>query len=273
MLRYDVVDVFTDRPFSGNQLAVVHGTEGLADKQLLAIAREFNYSETSFPSQVRSDGYSVRIFTPGGELPFAGHPTLGTAWVLRESFGQPHITQRCLAGDVDVELGARVTLTAAPGDLRQVPDVDGVLSELGLAPEDLRGEAYLAGTGLTFLYLPVSDDAVGRARPPAAAVEYDGLRDPIGGIQVYAYDAGQVHARVFCPQVAVPEDAATGSAAAGLGLVLAARGLLAGGDDYVISQGAELGRQSTLYGSVTASGNACVGGEVQAIASGEIRTP
>ena len=85
MLSYDIVDVFTDRPFAGNQLAVVHGADELGTAQCLALAKEFGFSETTFPSSAVVDGaeYSTRIFTPGGEIPFAGHPTLGTAWVLR----------------------------------------------------------------------------------------------------------------------------------------------------------------------------------------------
>ena len=82
-LAYDVVDVFADEAFAGNQLAVVHGTAGLTDAQLLALTREFGFSETAFPSGGDGDRYRVRIYTPGGEIPFAGHPTLGTAWVLR----------------------------------------------------------------------------------------------------------------------------------------------------------------------------------------------
>jgi len=84
VLSYDIVDVFTDRPFAGNQLAVVHGAEGLSTEQCLAIAQEFNYSETTFPAAVEASSYDTRIFTPAREIPFAGHPTLGTAWVLRE---------------------------------------------------------------------------------------------------------------------------------------------------------------------------------------------
>ncbi|HET6165263.1 MAG TPA: PhzF family phenazine biosynthesis isomerase, partial [Marmoricola sp.] len=83
-LEYDVVDVFAREPFAGNQLAVVHGAEDLSDAQLLAVAREFNFSETAFPVPAGHARYRNRIFTPGGEVPFAGHPTLGTAWVLRE---------------------------------------------------------------------------------------------------------------------------------------------------------------------------------------------
>lgn len=98
-LSFDVVDVFADAPYAGNQLAVVHDSDGLDDGQLLAIAREFNYSETSFPTPVDEHRYRVRIFTPGGEIPFAGHPTLGTAWVLR---GRGALT-------------AGATVTARPG--------------------------------------------------------------------------------------------------------------------------------------------------------------
>jgi len=84
-LAFDVVDVFADEAFAGNQLAVVHDTAGLTDAQLLALTREFGFSETAFPSGGggAGDRYRVRIYTPGGEIPFAGHPTLGTAWVLR----------------------------------------------------------------------------------------------------------------------------------------------------------------------------------------------
>ena len=103
-LAYDIVDVFTDRPFAGNQLAVVHGAGGLSTEQCQAIAQEFGYSETTFPVPGGDREYAVRIFTPGSEIPFAGHPTLGTAWVLRHrgELGGSEVTQHCGAGDVGV---------------------------------------------------------------------------------------------------------------------------------------------------------------------------
>ncbi|HSV39373.1 MAG TPA: PhzF family phenazine biosynthesis protein [Nocardioidaceae bacterium] len=286
MLRYDVVDVFTDRPFAGNQLAVVHGAEGLDDGQLLALAREFHYSETTFPSKVSTDGYSVRIFTPGGEIPFAGHPTLGTAWVLREAglLGGEAVAQTCGAGVIDVRFGSGlVSLTALPGDLVPCPPAvaAAVLDDLGLSRETLLS-AYFGGTGLTFLHLQVRDEAVTAARLPLRPLEsYPlgelGLRDPLGGIDLYAVSGNAVHVRMFSPGLSVPEDPATGSSAAGLGLVLAASGVLSEGGDYEISQGVEIGRPSTLHGSVQASGGVAtsvsVAGAVQPIASGQIRVP
>ena len=99
-----MVDVFADAAFAGNQLAVVHGTAGLTDAQLLALTREFGFSETAFPSGGDGERYRVRIFTPGGEIPFAGHPTLGTAWVLRSGglLTGAAATQECGAGEIGV---------------------------------------------------------------------------------------------------------------------------------------------------------------------------
>ena len=288
MLRYDVVDVFTDRPFAGNQLAVVHGAEELSDRQLLALAREFGYSETTFPSVTSESTYSVRIFTPGGEIPFAGHPTLGAAWVLRSRgllSGAP-ATQMCGAGPIAVTFGdALVSLTAVPHDLFPCPPAtaSALLSHIGLTDVDLAGSSWAAGTGLTFVHVPVVASAVARARPTTrslsnyAELASLGAQDPIGGLNVYAVAGTSVHSRVFVPDLSVPEDPATGSAATGLGMALVASGVLPKGGDYVISQGAELGRPSKLYGSVAAASgmatSVSVAGGVQPIASGEIAVP
>ncbi len=287
MLRYDVVDVFTDRPFAGNQLAVVHDASGLADAQLQALANEFNFSETTFPSQVTSSSYLLRIFTPGGEIPFAGHPTLGAAWVLSRgsALTEPTVTQHCAAGDFTVTVSPDgAELTAVPRDLAQCPvDLsEAVLADLGLGLDDLAGTAYFAGTGLTFLHLPVVDDAVSRARATSQPLDSYGvgrlgLADPLGGVNLYAVDGGQVHARVFVPELSIPEDAATGSAAAGLGQALVATGVLPDGGAYRISQGFEMGRPSVLYGTVVVTGGRItsvrVRGQIQAIASGTIAVP
>src|SRR5690348_2733897 len=122
-LAFDVVDVFAEAPFAGNQLAVVHGAGALSDEQLLTLAREFNFSETTFPTPISGDRYRVRIFTPGGEIPFAGHPTLGTAWVLRErgDLDAEQVVQECAAGEVGVRfLLDGVELTATPRDLVEI---------------------------------------------------------------------------------------------------------------------------------------------------------
>ena len=291
-LGYDIVDVFTDRPFAGNQLAVVHGAGDLSTAQCQAIAREFNFSETTFPVPESDDGYAVRIFTPGSEIPFAGHPTLGTAWVLRDRglLAGDAVTQHCGAGDVGVRFtGDRaVELSAVPRDSvgHDGRFVERLLADLGLFPSDLDGQVWVAGCGLTFAHVPVVDDALGRVHvPPRPLSEYDDqpdVRDPLDGVNVYSStrsaDGLAVHARVFVQGLSVPEDPATGSAAAGLGIALVETGRLPEGGTYTIRQGLEMGRPSTLRGRVEVDSagrpTLChVAGEVQSVARGEIEVP
>jgi trans-2,3-dihydro-3-hydroxyanthranilate isomerase len=290
-LSYDVVDVFAEAPYAGNQLAVVHGADQLSDTQLLAIAREFNYSETTFPVPGDSARYAVRIFTPGGELPFAGHPTLGTAWVLRERglLAGDEAVQECAAGEVGVRFaGELVELTATPREpTGPVPDavVAELLTDLGLSGQDRAGDAWVAGAGLNFLHVPVRPGAVERARPGGRALaSYDGMPDlpePVKCVNLVAItgegDELDVRARVFVPLQSVPEDPATGSAAAGLGIMLVASGRLPEGGSYTIRQGLELGRPSLLLGRVEANrGRATrchVAGRVQPVARGLLRVP
>ncbi|MGZ4489290.1 MAG: PhzF family phenazine biosynthesis protein [Nocardioidaceae bacterium] len=294
-LHYDIVDVFTDRPFAGNQLAVVHGGDDLTAEQCLTLAREFNFSEITFPSSAVTDGteYATRIFTPGGEIPFAGHPTLGTAWVLRSQglLTSAEATQVCGAGRIGVRFaeGDSVELSAVPrvlvGPLER-PLVNAMLSDLGLTVADLAGEVWAAGCGLTFVHLPVTEEAVVRARPSSRPVSgyaerVGGTQDPIEGLNLVAVSGEapslRVHARVFVPGLLVPEDPATGSAAAGLGMALVASGLLPEGGRYDISQGHEMGRPSTLHGRVTAESGTVslcqVSGQVQHVGTGEIAVP
>ena len=310
-LAYDVVDVFTDRPFAGNPLAVVHGAASLTTEQLQAIALEFNLSETAFPMpatpQEESAGadYRVRIFTPGGEVPFAGHPTLGTAWVLARSgvLAPGDRLQACGAGLIAVslphELDGPVELTAEPRDPARplaAADAAELATLVGLEAADLEGDGYAAGCGLTWLYLPVGADAVARARPSSrrvgeAGVDLSGLRDPVDGIVVFATGAGDllgpaadgadvaVHCRVFVPGYGIPEDPATGSAGVALGLVLVASGRARpdGATTYRVLQGLEMGRRSLLSGRVDAVEAAAVvsriAGQVVSVASGTLAVP
>ncbi|MDQ6642379.1 MAG: PhzF family phenazine biosynthesis protein [Actinomycetota bacterium] len=294
-LPFDVVDVFGAAPFTGNQLAVVHDTEGLSDAGLLAIAREFNFSETTFPGIADEASYPVRIFTVGGEIPFAGHPTLGTAWVLRSRglVSGNELTQVCGAGDIGVRFASdepedMVELTATPRDLAgPLPDdaVAELLDDIGLGAQDRAGDAWIAGAGLDFVHLPVLADAVGRARPARGDFSRLGgghdLTAPLEGVNLVAVDGSgpelKVNARVFVPGVGVGEDPATGSAAAGLGIALVAMGVLADGGSYEITQGGEMGRPSRLFGRVeVAFGVASrvhVAGQVFPVATGTIAAP
>ena len=296
LLEYDVVDVFAESPVAGNQLAVVHGAGDLSDAALLALAREFNFSETTFPVPLDDGRYRTRIFTPGGEIPFAGHPTLGTAWVLRErgAIDRSSVVQECAAGEIGVRFEDDLVELSAPARDRVGPLGDAfaaqLLQSIGLDLADCDGEVWLAGAGLTFVHVPVHDEAVGRARVPSRAVrDLAGLPetgDPLDGLNLYAVrdrssEGLDLHSRVFVPGLSVPEDPATGSAAAGLGIALHARGLLDDGDRYRISQGSEIGRPSVLLGRIDAEGDGPdgavtrvhVAGAVHPIARGQIRVP
>jgi trans-2,3-dihydro-3-hydroxyanthranilate isomerase len=302
-LSFDVVDVFTDRPFAGNQLAVVHDAGSLTAEACLAITREFSFSETVFPVPVDpvTGEYAVRIFTPGGEIPFAGHPTLGAAWSLRSRglLRGTAAVQHCGAGEIPVHFGDesgdpdRVELSAVPRGLvgPLVEElVESALTDLGLSPTDLAGPVFAAGCGLTFLHVPVAETAVARAtaataRPlheyAAAVARCGALADPLEGINLVSVagdgDRLSVHARVFVPGLLVPEDPATGSAAVGLGVALAAGGRIPDGGRLDITQGVEMGRPSRLYARAeVASGRATlchVAGRVCPVMRGELAAP
>lgn len=288
-LRFDIVDVFTDRAYAGNPLAVVHGAEALSTARMQAIAAEFNLSETTFPLPPTGDGdesadYRVRIFTPLRELPFAGHPSVGTAWVLARDgvIGHGDRIQECGAGLLPVRVdgsGARVE----GGRPFVGEDLDAVrlAAAVGLGPDDVDGAALpgVAGAGVEYSILLVQPDAVARARPDAAAIA--AVRGGGEGVLVASVDATaeRVRARMFAPGVGVSEDPATGSAAVALGVFLADRGLVPddGEHPFVVTQGVEMGRPSTLYAGVrTAGGRAVgtwVGGTVVAVAGGSLTPP
>ncbi|MEW2426472.1 PhzF family phenazine biosynthesis protein [Micromonospora sp. NPDC047644] len=282
-LAYEIVDVFTDRPFAGNPLAVVFGAEALATEQMQALALEFNLSETVFvlpPTQVGVT-YRARIFTPVEELPFAGHPSVGAAVTAcrRGMFGVGQVTQECRAGVLPIEVRASgATLTGGAPTLGPELDPEPLLEIAGLVAEDHIGPApRVAGCGLEFPYLPVRPESVARARvDPTAAQRYG-----VSHVSVFSWDAAAqtAHARVFVPGIGVPEDPATGSAALGLGVWLVASGLLPGEgrSEYAVRQGVEMNRPSALTCTVTAANGVAVGatvaGQVVPVARGEIAVP
>jgi trans-2,3-dihydro-3-hydroxyanthranilate isomerase len=282
-LRYDVVDVFTDTPFAGNPLAVVHGAVDLDTAQMQAIAAEFGLSETAFPLPPTEPGadYRLRIFTPSRELPFAGHPSVGTAWVLARAglIDTGEVVQECGAGLLPVRVddhGAQVTGGAPVVG----PGLDGaaLAAAVGLGPEDVDGEvpAGVAAAGVPYAVLPVRADAVARATPDAAALRP--LVTDLVGLVVVAYNrAGwRAHMRMFAPEVGVDEDPATGSAAVALAVFLVDRGVLSadGQSGFVVVQGGEIGRPSQLAVLVRAAGGVAqetsVRGGVTAVARGEL---
>ena len=269
--HYFTADVFTDRKFGGNQLAVFPDARGIPPELMAPIAREFNYSETTFvlPPDDPSHTARVRIFTPGGELRFAGHPTIGTAFVLAHSgavaLGGPEtrIVLEEGVGPVPVVIRAHegradfAQLSAAMlPEVGPPPPPPATLAELlSLASSDLAGgsmtpEAVSCGT--PFLFVPVRNrDAVARAR-----IKPDAYESALGSyltdkVFVFAMEAEQpghdIRARMFAPSIGVPEDPATGSACVALAGYLAARDSRRDGTlRWVVEQGFEMGRPSIL---------------------------
>ena len=253
------VDVFTDSAYAGNPLAVLTDAASLSSKQMQAVAREMNLSETSFVTAAESDTYSVRIFTPEQELPFAGHPTIGTAWLLTHLgvVTDDEIVQRSGAGDTPVrrrgdEMWFERRGTSETDLYDRDPEVVRRLAKgLGIEERDVGLEARelgrsghlraaISNAGLDQLMVPVRDASVlGRCRP-------DHSLDALGSEGVYCFtavQAGRVQARGFFPGVGVAEDPATGSAAAALGIYLADR---IGDIEFEIRQGIEIGRPSLM---------------------------
>jgi trans-2,3-dihydro-3-hydroxyanthranilate isomerase len=279
-LAYRIVDVFTDAAFTGNPLAVVLEGDELSTEQMQTIAREFNLSETAFPIAASSPeaAYRLRIFTPHSELPFAGHPSIGTALVMR-SLGRVsdgRFLQECGAGLLPVVIdGDTATLTGGAAHLGDVVDAAPFLAAVGLDAADAVGDPVRwAGMGVDFAYLHVRPDAVARAAPDSSRLR--GLAAGVG-VFVFSFVDGVAHARMFADDIS--EDPATGSAALGLGVWLASAGHVAGSGEtaYLVNQGLEMGRPSRLSCVVRCEGGAAVEGQVTGsvvpIGEGNLRRP
>src|SRR5918999_2331194 len=298
-VRFITADVFTARPFAGNQLAVIPDARGVPEELLLPIAREFNYSETTFvyPPDDPAHTRRVRIFTPGAEIPFAGHPTIGTAVVLaaigeipltgsetrivlEENVGPVPVTIRA---DEGVAVGAQLSVAKLPEVGPPPPARTTLASMLSLEPSQLLGGPngpQAVSCGIPYLIVPVKD----RAAVAAARIRMDVWESTIKrywapDLMVVARDPelpdSDLHARVFVPGWAITEDPATGSCAASLAGYLAARETAPNGTfRWVMEQGFEMGRPSILEleadkrdGKVIA---VRVGGDAIVVSEGEI---
>ena len=283
-LTYEIVDVFTDRPFAGNPLAVVFGADGLATSQLQALANEFHLSETIFilPPTTPDATYRARIFTTAKELPFAGHPSVGGAVTQMRAglFGPGTVIQECGAGRLPIVVAGDGSARLAGGPPTIGPDLDPVplLAAVGLTEADFAGPPpRTAGCGLEFTYLSVRPEAMPRLTADAQAAGRCGIE----GLSVLAWDPAtrSSRTRVFVFDPDAWEDPATGSAALGLGVWLVSSGLLPadGSAAYTVRQGIEMGRPSTLECEVEASAGAItsvtVSGSVVPIARGTIAVP
>lgn len=293
MKTFDIetLDVFTNSKFAGNQLAVVMDARGLSTADMLAITREFNYSETTFvlPPENPANTARVRIFTIGYEMPFAGHPTVGTSIAIARA--------RKLSGDLRLELNTGVFDVKVDLD-RTVPYAEflnpNLPKETGAAPDAVLIEAALSlpagsidrgahrirkvGAGANFYYANAPLDAVRKAKFNSAAFEAVSFDDTIG-VLLYA-EGGEAadadyHVRMFAPGAGVPEDPATGGAAAALpGKIALSRKIPDGRHRWVIEQGFEMGRPSCIHAIVETAGGAVksvrIGGEAVFVMKGQL---
>ena len=279
-LRYVTCDVFTDTPLEGNQLAVFTDAREVDGELMQKLAREINYSETVFVLPSESEGHArIRIFTPATELPFAGHPTLGTAFVLAGPMQLIEIKLETGSGIVPVRLereGARITfgrMTQPLPTVEPYPEEAALLAALGVERSELPVELY--DNGIQHVYVGLgSEGEVASLRPDPGRLA---SLPAVIGVNCFAGSGASWKTRMFAPAGGVPEDPATGSAAGPLALHLARHGLVDFGQEIEISQGAEIGRPSTLYARVDGSPELVkrveVGGSAVIVARGEFRLP
>jgi trans-2,3-dihydro-3-hydroxyanthranilate isomerase len=278
--RYVIADVFTDTALTGNQLAVFTDARDLDSLTMQALAKEMNFAESVFVlrPQVDDADVRIRIFTPENELPFAGHPTLGAAFVLGGPLQKIVLRIETGAGVVPVELereGPKIVFgwmdqPIPPWELFE--PVDELLAALGVSGSGLPVELYHLGP--THLYVELdSPEAVAALSPDFAALE----RVTGSGVNCFARTSEGWKTRMFAPAHGVNEDAATGSAAGPLAIHLARHGRITFGEEIEIIQGVEIGRPSKLYAQVEGSGDRIdrvrVGGSAVTVARGEFNLP
>ena len=273
---YLVVDVFTSRCLEGNQLGVFLDGQPFSTEQMQRLAREMNFAETIFLLAPESGGDArVRIFTPGGELPFAGHPVLGTAFVVGTVLGLDAVTLETGAGPVPITL-ERDAGHLVFGRMQQpIPTWEAydrpseLLTALGVERSELPVELYRNGP--VHVYVKLADErTVATLRPDMGCLGDLGV-----AANCFAGEGRRWKTRMFYPSAGVPEDAATGSAAGPLALHLARHREIRFGEEIEVRQGEELGRPSLLYARVTGSAERVesveVGGSARIVASGHFR--
>ena len=272
MTAFVVYDVFTDRPFGGNQLAIFPDAEALPQHRLQAIAAEFNFSEVTFvypPDDLRHTA-KVRIFTPTTEIPFAGHPLIGTAIALADLGFPGQMTLELGVGPIpcNVTTGAARFVTTTPLTRDATPDPGLVARALGLAVTQIDTAVHApvqAGLGLSFVIARLTDRAALTACQPDVAAMREGAARYPGSLDfatlAYVAEGDAIHARMFAPLDNIPEDPATGSAATALAALL--RDISGQPQDLTIHQGVDMGRPSLICARADAAGVTISGAAVK----------
>jgi trans-2,3-dihydro-3-hydroxyanthranilate isomerase len=275
--RYVVADVFTDTPLLGNQLAVFTDAREVPEELLQPLATEMAFSETVFVYPTDSDAHvRIRIFTPTSEIPFAGHPTLGTAFVLGQPMQLEVIAIETGSGIVPVWLereGPKIVFGRMHQPIPTIAPFDEgpLLEALGVERSELPVELY--DNGMRHVYVALRSEAEVAALAPDQRTLARAAG--IAGVNCFAGSGDGWKTRMFAPGEGVPEDPATGSAAGPLAVHLARHGRIGWGDEIRISQGSELRRPSTLYARADGSAEAIerveVGGSAVVVARGEFK--
>jgi len=275
-LRYNLVDVFTDIPLTGNPLAVFTSGQGLETSSMQNIAREMNLSETVFFLPPADGGHAkIRIFTPQRELPFAGHPVLGSAWVLGQPMEMEELRLETGAGQIRVSLTREGGLLHVAWMEQPLPKFGSfsakneLAAALGIERDEAR-EPVAADNGPQHVLLEVTEDEFEQLKPNQSQLAE--LVD--GGLYVYTFDGERARARYFAPGSGINEDPATGSAAGPLGARLTLDGRLKSGQRLVVAQGEAMKRPSSLLVEVDTADGALsqvrVGGAAVVVGRGEL---
>ncbi|MGB3401561.1 MAG: PhzF family phenazine biosynthesis protein [Microcoleaceae cyanobacterium] len=292
-MKFYIVDVFAEDKYAGNQLAVFlgEGVSSLSDGEMLAIAQEINYSETTFiPSTTLQDGgYDVRIFTPAKELPFAGHPTLGTAYIIQQEIIQKNVEKVILnlgVGQIPVtwteteDTGKVLWMRQNPPEFYQTLDVETIVSVLNLNPADIdqRFPIQEVSTGMPFIIVPLNSlQALKSAK--VNLERYEELIQTTNATEILIFSSepynpeNQLSARMFAPALGIPEDPATGSANGCLAGYLIQNNYFNSDEiEIKVEQGYEINRPSLLFLKAAKKAEKIevnVGGNVVKIAQGE----
>lgn len=276
MMKYYIVDAFTDQPFGGNPAGVVllEGDPFPSETLMLQVAAELRYSETAFVRRLSPTEYHVRYFTPKAEVELCGHATIAIFSLLHQmQLAEGECLCHTLAGDLRIEVGEKVMMQmATPSIVATVDDTDEIYRALGLADYLPTLPVQIAYSGLPDIMIPISDVAIlNGLQPTMEAVAAITQKHKAVSFHMFAFgnDGYTAHVRDFAPLYGVPEESATGTANAALTHYLAVNGVIPRQGDFAFLQGEAMGRPSVVATRIAIDGNIYVGGTAYVLASGK----
>jgi PhzF family phenazine biosynthesis protein len=276
MMKYYIVDAFTDQPFGGNPAGVVllEGDSFPSETLMLQVAAELRYSETAFVRRLSPTEYHVRYFTPKAEVELCGHATIATFSLLHQmQLAEGECLCHTLAGDLRIEVGEKVMMQmATPSIVATVDDTDEIYRALGLADYLPTLPVQIAYSGLPDIMIPISDVAIlNGLQPTMEAVAAITQKHKAVSFHMFAFgnDGYTAHVRDFAPLYGVPEESATGTANAALTHYLAVNSVIPRQGDFAFLQGEAMGRPSVVATRIAIDGNIYVGGTAYVLASGK----